>query len=578
VWRNDFGLRPFFLILFLLIVFTSSASAFGRRQTANFNADPVRGPSPLTVHFTGSAGEDSGSHEWDFGDGNRSTLPNPEHTYTRPGSYTVRHTITGPGGAETEVKQKLVTVTEFLNIVFGTVLGVFPDIWPSGTSHDFGQIRPGSQAEWSFTLSNLSPETFQITGLSGLPGNGFRLTEPLSIPLNLGAYETVEISVSFDPETSGPSTAILSIRTNAPLSSRIDVSLSGKVLNYYINGLGITDAVFSTASAINNSGEVVGHYKSSTAGFGSFLWRADSGLYDIGKEFSGHCFPEDINNAGQIVGSVGGRGFIWTPNQRGITVTTPSDSRSSCQGINDLGQAVGIMKSAENSLLYGIFLCNARSAPLVLEDLLPPQEAPIDDVKIGNSGMVIGTKLAEKSSEAFVWDAAHGMQPLGTLGGNYSAVKNLNDLGNVVGSSTLQGDEVLRQGFVWNRSEGIKSAVKIRSDLSSYPIAINNQNDIVGYITHRTQRGETAFVHKDGVTYFLSLATAEGSGWTSIERANDINDHGQIVGIGTFRGKKHAFLMTPAPVTDLQELQKTQGKIPSADGAKFMQHPILRRE
>ncbi|MBI4775822.1 MAG: PKD domain-containing protein [Deltaproteobacteria bacterium] len=575
MWRNDSGLGPYFLILILLLACTSAASAFGPPQTADFTADPVGGPGPLTVRFTGSASEDNCLHEWDFGDGKRGTAPNPEHTYTRTGSYTVRHTVTCPGGTQTEIKQKLVQVTEFLNIVFGAVLEVFPDIWPSATSHDFGQIRPGSKAEWSFTLSNLSPQAYQVTGLSGLPENGFRLTQPPSMPLNLGAYESIEISVSFEPETSGLSAAILGIHTNAPFSPRIDVSLNGKVLNYHVNALGIADATFSSATAINNSGEVIGHSKSSTAGFGSFLWEPDTGLYTFSKELSGYGYPEDINNQGQIVGSVSGRGFIRTPNERTNLLAETSDSRTSCQGINDLGQVVGIVKSAGNSLLYGIFLCDARTAPPVLEEILPLQSEPIDNVKIGNSGMVIGTKLVGKFSEAFVWDAAHGMQPLGTLGGNYSAAANLNDLGNVVGSSTLQGDELLRQGFLWNRSKGMKPIVNIRKDVSSYPMAINNRNEIVGYLSHKTQRGETAFVYINGVTYSLGLAMAEGLRW-SIERAVDINDHGQIVGLGTFKGKKRAFLMTPAPVTDLQELRKAQEEAPPAEGPTFRQHPALR--
>jgi hypothetical protein len=37
------------------------------------------------------------------------------------------------------------------------------------------------------------------------------------------------------------------------------------------------------------------------------------------------------------------------------------------------------------------------------------------------------------------------------------------------------------------------------------------------------------------------------SGWTSLFQATDINNHGQIAGIGTINGEMHAFLMTPVP-------------------------------
>lgn len=59
----------------------------GTLLTAEFVADPVNGPAPLTVTFTNlSVGYDSVL--WDFGDGVTSTLPSPTHTYATPGTYT----------------------------------------------------------------------------------------------------------------------------------------------------------------------------------------------------------------------------------------------------------------------------------------------------------------------------------------------------------------------------------------------------------------------------------------------------------------------------------------------------------
>ena len=576
MWRNDSGQRCFFIVLILIGVLASPASAPALQQTADFKGDPTRGPSPLIVLFASSVDGDIYSHEWDFGDGNRSTSPNPRHTYMRGGTYTVRHTVTSAGGTQTEIKEKMVKVAEFRYAVYGLLLGAFPEICSSETTHDFGQIRPGSRAEWSFTLNNHSAKTFQITGVSGLPKNGFHLMAPPSVPLNLGAYESLEILVGFEPETSGYSGATLTIHTNAPLSPRIVFSLSGKVLNYHVNDLGIADVVFSSAIAINNSGEVVGHSRSPTSGLRSFVWDPIMELYDISKDLPGNSFAKDLNNAGQVVGGVSGRGFIWARNEGGRLLAARPDAKSVCHGINDLGQVVGITKSLEDGLHYGIFLCNTHSTPLVLDELLPPQMTPIDTVKIGNSGMVVGTKRVGDAYEAFVWEAGRGMQSLGTLGGNYSAAANLNDLGSVIGTSTFHGDEVLKQGFLWNQSEGMKPVIKARENISSYPAAINNRNEIVGYLTRRAGRGETAFVYMDGITYYLSLAVGEDSGWTSIDRAYDINDHGQIVGFGTFMNQKRAFLMTPAPVTDLQQPQKREGEAPAVDGPKPMKHPLLR--
>ncbi len=65
---------------------------------ADFDADPLRGPAPLEVAFRdGSVGA---IHEfaWDFGDGNSGTGEEATHVYERPGRYTARLRLRGPGG------------------------------------------------------------------------------------------------------------------------------------------------------------------------------------------------------------------------------------------------------------------------------------------------------------------------------------------------------------------------------------------------------------------------------------------------------------------------------------------------
>ena len=69
--------------------------------SANFTATPGTGASSLTVNFSGasSTGQIS-SYSWNFGDGtSRSSLENPTHTYQKAGAYTVKLTVTGPGGS-----------------------------------------------------------------------------------------------------------------------------------------------------------------------------------------------------------------------------------------------------------------------------------------------------------------------------------------------------------------------------------------------------------------------------------------------------------------------------------------------
>jgi hypothetical protein len=68
--------------------------------TAAFVATPDSGQAPLDVAFADQSTGAITSYAWDFGDGESSAAANPQHTYDDPGIYTVKLTVTGPGGAD----------------------------------------------------------------------------------------------------------------------------------------------------------------------------------------------------------------------------------------------------------------------------------------------------------------------------------------------------------------------------------------------------------------------------------------------------------------------------------------------
>jgi PKD repeat protein len=64
-------------------------------------AEPDEGAPPLKVQFTASVEEEEGgpwTFGWDFGDGNKSTEQNPQHTYAKVGEYTATLTVTDQKG------------------------------------------------------------------------------------------------------------------------------------------------------------------------------------------------------------------------------------------------------------------------------------------------------------------------------------------------------------------------------------------------------------------------------------------------------------------------------------------------
>jgi PKD repeat protein len=79
---------------------------------ADFTSNVTNGKEPLAVRFTDTSTGSPTSWLWDFGDGASSDEQNPVHTYTSAGTYSVKLTVTGPGGTDEELKSDYITVNE----------------------------------------------------------------------------------------------------------------------------------------------------------------------------------------------------------------------------------------------------------------------------------------------------------------------------------------------------------------------------------------------------------------------------------------------------------------------------------
>jgi gliding motility-associated-like protein len=79
---------------------------------AALSGDVLSGCAPLCVNFTdNSTGGAATSWLWDFGDGNTSTLQNPNHCYNVPGPYTVILTVTTANGCTNTI-----TMANYINV------------------------------------------------------------------------------------------------------------------------------------------------------------------------------------------------------------------------------------------------------------------------------------------------------------------------------------------------------------------------------------------------------------------------------------------------------------------------------
>ncbi|MCQ8893230.1 MAG: PKD domain-containing protein [Methanolinea sp.] len=89
---------------------------FGNQQvlppTADFTASPTSGYAPLSVQFTDTSTGNPTQWQWDVNNDGivDYTVQNPMHVYAIPGTYSVRLTVSNPGGSDTRIKTGYITV------------------------------------------------------------------------------------------------------------------------------------------------------------------------------------------------------------------------------------------------------------------------------------------------------------------------------------------------------------------------------------------------------------------------------------------------------------------------------------
>ena len=80
--------------------------------SADFTAHPTTITAGESVLFAPRSPLGADAFRWEFGDGNHSEETQPTHTYAKPGSYTVKLEVQGPGGKDSRTMPNLILVEE----------------------------------------------------------------------------------------------------------------------------------------------------------------------------------------------------------------------------------------------------------------------------------------------------------------------------------------------------------------------------------------------------------------------------------------------------------------------------------
>ncbi|NOG55325.1 MAG: DUF3466 family protein [Planctomycetes bacterium] len=285
------------------------------------------------------------------------------------------------------------------------------------------------------------------------------------------------------------------------------------------------------------------------------IWTWEQGLNQLPLGDAKGGSANDINNNNQIVGYYWpetpyvGRAYLY---EQGVLTDlgTFGGDRSSARAISDSGVVVGSALDADG---YGHWLPFAYEGGVMRELDTPIKRGGAHDVN--NQGIVVGYSYPnEYRQRACLWTPDGRLHWLTGLNGNGAVARGINDNNVIVGSSFSDGYST-GHAVVWlnGKVHDIHSADNW-PDSAAY--AINSCGQVVG---RKSNDGiETvAFIYERGHGMRLADVLLPPRSRWRLSTADDINDHGQIVGAATPHTDRFDFsmyLLTPVyPSFDLTQ-------------------------
>ena len=315
----------------------------------------------------------------------------------------------------------------------------------------------------------------------------------------------------------------------------LNSSAYARSYNFNIIDLGtVGNDTASYARSINNSGVVVGDSVSSngqTQGFVWSKWWPNNGQM-LGLKNSSSATA--IDSSGVILGhGNNNKGALWrsyNPNSNGQKI---NHNATMAYNINDNGQVLASHGDPSQTMIYSIW---GGHNPVKAGGNMEIKYAS----DVNTSGHVIGeTSLGTP----YIWDMYNDSTELiSSISGSAADINRSNEVVGTKNADVTENGTVLnagqKQAYIYKNGEVLELGY-VGVGASSEAYAINEDGIVVG-----TSNGNAFVWSADSGMLNLNDLLPDGSEWSNLSVASDINDLGQIVGWGTINGETHSFIIS----------------------------------
>ena len=253
----------------------------------------------------------------------------------------------------------------------------------------------------------------------------------------------------------------------------------------------------------------------------------------------------DQNAQGVVVGQFGESPSVWTPARQSL------GSFGVVRAINGNSEIVG---TSWSSLTGGIYPTRwtLSGSDWIAENIGAGGTAG-RAFDINENGTIAGATSTSDSPHnpmPALWTNGN-LTWLDTQGSTVGVALRVNEQSTCVGWVESPDGYGYSHGFLWQ--DGISTDLgTFGQDTSSAALAINNLGEAVGWSGEGYGAGDgtsieqRAMVWSNGAALDLNALIALDLDW-HLSIATDINDAGQIVGRGFYRGILNGFILTPVP-------------------------------